>query len=52
MSDTENDDSDHTTRVLYRTQLAPTAYECADCGETATTPRGFSERCEDAESDQ
>lgn len=48
MSETE---SEHITRVLYRTQVAPTAYECVDCGEIAGTPRGFSECCVDAESE-
>ena len=42
-------DTCHTTHNIQPatwTQVATTSYECDDCGETSTTPRGFTDVCE------
>jgi len=41
--------TEHTIQPLYWTSIAATSYECVGCGETATTPRGFSGQCDIAD---
>ena len=42
----------HTIQAATWTQIATTSYECRDCGEYATTPRGFSDRCVRTDTDR
>lgn len=38
--------ANHAIQAYTWTKVANTSFECRDCGEIATTPRGFSQGCE------